>query len=774
MQKLFILIFFSGLFGCIQTLNAQVPLQEDAIVVKNEPFVNSEDLEFSPTFFEDGIVFISTKIADPNFQIKDKKIGKNIMSIFKATRNDEGVLKKPEVFATELLSDGHEGPIAFDRNNEKLFFSRNQDAKGKFDIRKMDIYVAERKGDGWGNIKSLPFSDSNFDDCHPTISVENDAIYFSSDREGGQGGMDIWMSRRIGNEWSDPVNLGPEINGKGNELFPFVHADGTLYFASTSFGGEGGLDLFYAIPSGAGWTIPLNMGKPFNSEKDDFGFIVDRDNKNGYFSSNRKGGFGEDDIYSFFILSDGPGVVKKPKKEIAVDVKDKESGEILEDAVISYIDLDGYTLGEAMNGKDGDGGLLSLEEGGDGFTYRMNFGGSSRLAKDSTGRVIVPTGNTVLKVEKKGYQPQYITVTEEIFENGLQIEMEPAIDCMNFIATVYGEDRISKQAGANVIVTDLATGEQIELVTDASGEVIYCLPCDKVFNVIASRNGIVTSANTIKSQPCSASEALETALFLEGSGQILVEGTVIQLPNIYFNFNDATLRPDARPDLDALVSLLEIYPDMIIELASHTDSRGTKSFNLELSQRRSENSRAYLLENGIAPDRVVPVGYGETQLSNRCVDGVSCTEEEHQENRRTEVIIRKLGNPVEVPEEPTYAGNFQEQGNEADGLEGKSDEPGTLDEGTSDTDNNSTITQDDFLVVAGTFKNVVYAQMRLTELQNIGYTDAKIVQFDDSPYQSVVVGTYSEVPIAENIIRTLKSDHNIEAYLRKQAENVVE
>lgn len=769
MQKLITLCLYAGLFSITQMAIAQVPLQEDAIVVKNEPFVNSENLEFSPTFFEDGIVFISTKVADPKFQIKDKNIGKNIMSIFNASRNEEGVLKKPKVFATELLSDGHEGPIAFDRTNKMLYFSRNQATKGKFEIRKMDIFVAERLGNGWGNIRALPFSDSNFDDCHPTISVDNDIIYFSSDREGGQGGMDIWMSRRLGNDWSDPVNLGPQINGKGNELFPFMHADGTLYFASTSYEGEGGLDLFYALPSGEGWTIPLNMGKPFNSEKDDFGFIVDRDNKNGYFSSNRKGGFGEDDIYSFYILSDGPGVVKKPKKEIAVAVKDKESGEVMDDAVISYIDLDGYTVGEALNGKDGAGGLLSLEEGGDGQTYRMNYGGSSKLAKDSTGRVIVPTGNTILKVEKKGYQPQYIPVTREVFEKGLQIEMEKAVDCMNFIATVYGEDRISKLAGVKVILTDLASGEQIELVSDASGEVIYCLACDKVYNVIASKNGVVTAANTIKTRPCSGSEAIETALFLEGAGDILVEGTVIQLPNIYFNFNDATLRPDARPDLDALVSLLEIYPDMVIELASHTDSRGTKDFNLDLSQRRSANSRAYLLESGIAPERVIPVGYGETRINNRCVDGVSCSEKEHQENRRTEVVIRRLGIPVEEAEEPTFAGNFQEQGSEMDG-DATGPDPGDPVNDDFDSDPLQEVSQSVFLVIAGTFKNPGYAEVRLKEIKDLGYPDAKIVQFSSSPYQAVSVAGFNDVTAAENLVRQLQSDHNIEAYLRKQPE----
>jgi outer membrane protein OmpA-like peptidoglycan-associated protein len=767
MKKLLKLCLYTGLLGILQTSEAQIPLEDNVVIVKNEPFINSDKLEFSPSFFEEGIVFISTKVAAPEYNIKDKNIGKTIMSIFKATRDAEGVLRKPEVFATELLSESHEGPLTFDRTNEMVYFSRNIEDKGDYEIRKMDVFVAERLGDGWGNIRSLPFNDPNADDCHPTISVENDAIYFASDREGGYGGMDIWVTKRIGNEWSDPMNLGPQVNSKGNEVFPYMHADGTLYFASTSYGGLGGLDLFYCVRAGEGWTIPLNLGKPFNSEKDDIGFIVDRDNRNGYFSSNRKGGFGGDDIYSFNIESDSTGAKKSPKKELAVDLKDSETGEDLEGVTMSYINLDGYTVGEAIAGKNGEDGILNFVPGEDGLSYQLQFGQASELQRDSTGKIIIPTGNTVIKVEKEGYQPKYVQVTPEVFEQGLQIEMDKAVDCVQFIGTVYGEDRVSLQSGVKVIVTDLATGKQMTLVSDPNGNVNYCLPCNKVFNLMASRDGSVNAVNTITTKPCKAGETLRASLFIEGNGNPLVEGTVIQLPNIYFNFNDAALRPDATIDLDALVTLLNIYPDMVIELASHTDSRGTDRFNKELSQRRSDNTRQYLIEQGIADERLIAVGYGESDVRNRCVDGVKCSEAEHQENRRTEVIIKKIGNPIEEMEEPTYAGNYQEQGNDMPEQEYSNPEETGGDENyTSWTGSGS------FLVIAGTFSKPANAIQRLEELKALGFTDAEIVQFNTSPFQAVCVGKFTSDPEAQSLLQTLQSQYKIEAYVREMGDEV--
>ena len=296
---------------CLLTITqlwAQPSSADKKVFLTNEATINSDGLEFSPSFLEDGIVFISTKTASKRYKITDKRLGKNIMSIFRAKREENGLLKQPEPLARELLSTVHEGPVTFDRTAENIYFTRNnikngKPKKAKDGIVKLKIYAAEYVGKEWKNIEELPFNDDQSSAMHPSVSVEGDALYFASDRPGGLGGLDIYVAYNRGGVWSDPENLGPTINTEGDEVFPYIHADGTLYFASSGHAGYGGLDIFTSVNDGGTWSKVQNLSTPFNSEQDDFGFILDRDKKNGYLSSNRNGGLGGDDIYSFYIFS---------------------------------------------------------------------------------------------------------------------------------------------------------------------------------------------------------------------------------------------------------------------------------------------------------------------------------------------------------------------------------------------------------------------------------------------------------------------------------------
>ena len=748
------------------TLHSQIPVFEEFVVVKNETAINSKDLEFSPSFNKDGLVFISTKVANPNFDIEDKKINQNIMSIFWARRNSEGYLEAPEVFAEELLSQFHEGPLTFDRTNQTLYFTRNNTDKDQKSIRKLKIYSAQLVGDKWQNFKELPFNLDDYETCHPSISADDDVIYFASDREGGFGGMDIWMSKREGGDnWSEPVNLGSSVNSPQNEVFPYVAADGTLYFSSNGYGGSGQLDVFYTLNDGDNWLAPVNLGKPFNSEFDDFGFIIDRDNKNGYFSSNRKGGLGADDIYNFYITGEG-GVASLEKRKkgkptkIAVNAVDPETGLQIEDVEVSYIGLDDMTLGEALRGDGTNPGVLKLVPSGDGQTYRLDIGQYGALRPDADGNITVPEGSYIMKVEKDGYQPQYITVTPDMMKNGLNLQLEKATNCVPFYARVFGKNSQLPQSGATIILTNTESGAPIKLTSDGLGEAYYCLPCNQSFNVLASKGGQLSNAASINTFNCAKSAKLNVNLFIDDvGGSPLVAGTVIQLPNIYFNFNDAALRPDARTDLDAVVAFLEVFPDLEIELASHTDSRGTARYNKSLSQNRSDNVMNYLLEKGISQSRMKSVGYGESQLRNKCFDGIKCTENEHQENRRTELVILKAGSAI-VP--ATNQVNVE--------AEPESPEPVADVTDTSEAESAPIITggEGQFFVVAGTFRNLDNANTRLGELKTLGYDNTQIIQFV-APYQAVCVAAFESEGEAKDFAKQLQDQHSIDTYVRHVA-----
>ena len=278
MKHINLLFFFSILFG--QNIHAQLPDNSNDVFVTNELTINSDKLEFSPTFYEDGILFISTKPAGRKFKVKDSRIGKNIMSIYNSRRGEDGKLEKPEPFALELLSTVHEGPLTFDRTADNIFFTRNnsknnRSVKASDGIVKLQVYTAQRNANVWENVQKLPFNDDNSNAAHPSISVENDLLFFASDRPGGIGGMDLYVSKKIGEEWGEPRNLGPNVNTELDDVFPFIHADGTLYFASGGHDSQGGLDLFSTTGGyGKPWEKATNLGTPFNSPQDDFGLII--------------------------------------------------------------------------------------------------------------------------------------------------------------------------------------------------------------------------------------------------------------------------------------------------------------------------------------------------------------------------------------------------------------------------------------------------------------------------------------------------------------------
>ena len=287
------------------------------IQIKNEVAINTQKLEFSPSYYGAGIVFVSTldpKQRRKNGQLKKVKeeneeldlwINDNFMTLYFATKNEDKELTEVEVFSGNLSTKYHEGPVTFDQSQERIFFSRNQYLKGKKrtdkkGIMKMNIYSAIKSGDDWVNEKEMPWNTEEYEEVHPTLTADGKRLYFASNRPGGLGGMDLYYSDFQGGEWGEPVNLGNTINTAGNEIFPFIHEDGTLYFASDGWGGFGGLDIFSAEQSDQNeWQTPLNIGTPFNSPKDDFGFILNITGTEGYLSSARDGGNGKDDIYSF-------------------------------------------------------------------------------------------------------------------------------------------------------------------------------------------------------------------------------------------------------------------------------------------------------------------------------------------------------------------------------------------------------------------------------------------------------------------------------------------
>lgn len=202
-----------------------------------------------------------------------------------------------KVFDKNINTEFHDGPATFTADGREIVFTRSSSQASKDGIYKLNLFTAQSKDSTWTNIKEFPFNGKEFSTGHPAISRDGKVLYFASDRPGGFGGSDIYYSLRNGDSWSEPVNMGELVNTEGEEMFPFVDHNGDLYYSSTGKVGLGGLDVFYVPVKDNKAVAPAkNLGTPINSNKDDFGFIINETYQSGYFSSNRNL---NDDIFRF-------------------------------------------------------------------------------------------------------------------------------------------------------------------------------------------------------------------------------------------------------------------------------------------------------------------------------------------------------------------------------------------------------------------------------------------------------------------------------------------
>jgi outer membrane protein OmpA-like peptidoglycan-associated protein len=693
-HKLCSLLIFAAVFN--NQIAAQNPTtnaletNKSNIVVTNERTINTGQLEFSPAFYEDGIVFISSRKPLALEKIFDDRIESSTMSIFLARRNEQGQLDKPAAFSNALVSSLHEGPLTFDKTAENIFFSRNNnEGNGKKatyteGVSRLKIYTSQKKGEAkWGVPTELPFNENNSDACHPSISVDGDKLYFSSNRAGGYGGMDLYVSERVNGVWGKPVNLGPKVNTPKNEVFPYVHADGTLFYSSNGLPGSGGLDVYYLKNNQqeGGLGVPVNLGAPFNSDRDDFGFIIDLDMKNGYFTSGRSGGLGGDDIYSF---STAQGVLfdnleneytaeytpnsnnqtptnpnaggsstnnNGSTQTLNLLVIDRQTGRPISDATVSYLNLSDLSMSEIVADKNGKQAQVIKEDG----TFALELVESKMKNKQTNAGGKAPVlasknGNYLISASKKGYSTEQMVLKKGDSRSDIVILLSRPSDCITLTGNVKNKTNGGPISYALVSFAN-EKGEIKAIPSDQMGAFTICVPCGHAYKAYATKGNAMSTVEVATTKGFDCGDGVErslTPLELRISAPVdkdftINEGNSFQLRNIYYNFNDATIRPDARKDLEALYVVMTKFPDMEIELASHTDSRGTDFYNNDLSQRRATNAVQYLVNRGIEAHRIVAKGYGESMLRNQCADGAPCSESQHKRNRRTEVKITKSG-----------------------------------------------------------------------------------------------------------------------------------
>ena len=300
------------------------------------PLVNSRNSDYSPAFGNGEyteMYFTSSRKGGLTDKIDDRT-GEPFSDVYFTKINKKGKWSMPIVVAEPINTTGNEGSVVLNKRGTVMYLTQCKVEKKK--ALGCGIYVSKRKGKLWGAPQLLQIKvDSNTTIGHPALSEDETILIFSSDLSGGYGGKDLWISvKGKRNTWSDPVNLGPMVNTPGDEMFPFLHMDGTIYFSSNGHVGMGGLDIYKTSQDENGaYTLPVNLKSPVNSSADDFSMIIEKDGERGYLTSSRDGGKGGDDIYQFEL----------PPLQLALKgiVTDSKTGAIMTGIKVQLIGNDG-------------------------------------------------------------------------------------------------------------------------------------------------------------------------------------------------------------------------------------------------------------------------------------------------------------------------------------------------------------------------------------------------------------------------------------------------
>jgi outer membrane protein OmpA-like peptidoglycan-associated protein len=590
---IFILIAFSG--HAQKSLFDDVDMSIDTLQNVNTPYS-----DFGPAIIEDELIFSS--YTEEAGKKSDKK-NKAFYDLFSSDLNLMGNIITDRRKLTTMISQYHEGPLTFCEKTGELFLTQSnwenpQELNIVFKKKniRLGIVIYEKTALTWQFKEKFPYNSSEYSVAHPTISESGDTLIFVSDMPGGMGMTDLYYCVRQDTGWSKPINLGPKVNTAGKEMFPFLNSDGSLVFSSDGHAGEGNLDLFYIDFPITQYSQRSTFTNNINSSADDFGLVIHPNQRSGYFSSNREGGVGDDDIYYLKM----------------------------EDYRFNIMTLSNYTkralIGANVNIIDGDGQVAATGQ------------------SDSDGKMLVK-----LDVDKKytliasidNYLDQVVDLdlTDEgnFVDKNYKVYLDPEFVFQGQVVDILGNIPIPD---AMLTIND---GTDIDTIyADYQGQFKHNIEPEKDYKVnVTAYNffGTDIDFNTVGMKPGLIDYLVQL--------YSLDAGTRIELENIYYDLAKWNIRPDAAQELDKLVSVLEEYPDLQIRLESHTDSRGGDEFNMELSRKRSKSAFDYLISRGIDPSRVEHVGFGESQLVNKCDDGVSCTEAEHAENRRTVVEILK-------------------------------------------------------------------------------------------------------------------------------------
>lgn len=562
--------------------------------------VNSGTADFAPVWLGEDLYFISARSSHGTPVARFAANNQHFLKIMKAEKGKKDNLKismQKKTWAHTF----HDGHLAFSPDGKTAYLTINHwKSKKKGDKRVFGIYESNLVDGKWTKPVAIEFNNSKYNVGHASISPDGSTMVFASDMSGGKGGSDIYIAKRENGRWGNLQNLS-QLNTDGNEMFPSFDLDGNLYFSSDSYLGLGGLDIYYSANNNGTFAAPVNMGYGLNSAGDDFAISFKKGAEEAYFSSNRSGFV--DRIYYTKIA---PYIVP-----FEVIVKDATSGLPLENASVI---IENKELGRRIELiSDKDGKIRADLEQGDGY---------------------------VLVAEKDRFIPQELKLSglSNVTRGDTRAETVELVPAKNMAKIKLVDDKTGEALPfAQVRIIVAGNADMLKAQTDANGNVYVEFKPGSDAMIWASKKGYFDNTISMKLPKNDSSNVSRTVGLAAFEKDLKLE-----IENIFYDYAKYTLRKESEKELDKVAEFLLANDNILVELGSHSDSRGNDKSNLELSQKRAESCVNYLISKGVSAKNIIAKGYGETQLVNRCGNGVKCSEAEHQENRRTELRILEI------------------------------------------------------------------------------------------------------------------------------------
>lgn len=560
----------------------------------------------------DRVIFSSSRHVTTGIERRAAWNDQPFLDLFIADVTPNGDLTNARAMEGSVNTKLHEGPATASANGDVLWFTRNgyhngRSQKSSSGITRLAIYKAYAQGTSWGRVEQFLYNNSEISVGHPALSPDGKRLFFVSDMPGGYGGTDIYMCMDQGGQWGEPVNLGSIINTPYNESFPFIGADGTLYFSSNGHPGLGGMDILAAKYLGLDeFAPPMNLGAPVNGTRDDFGFIIDKANKRGFFSSNRAGGAGDDDIYAFEMLAP-----LDQRYLVTGLVIDDDSGSPLIELEVKLLDKKGLVLATTTTDARGE------------YTFPVEKGREYQLKAEMKGRYPGIQHLSTDKIEQ-----------QQILSRDIHLVANAGIWLRG---AIRHKDVPGFVEGVTVTVVNLSSFFSEGLVTGESGDFSMRLQSNEEFEVLLEKQGYYSM-----SIPVSTIGMREGIIDLNEMRDLSFEPMLVGSPapfkHIRWAKDQTKLDPIARTELDGFAERMNVNPGVKAEIAVHSDSRDGEDA-AKMDQRRADAIVEYLVGKSVPRDRLVAKGYGISRLKNHCAPGVTCTEAEHAENRRVEFTI---------------------------------------------------------------------------------------------------------------------------------------